>query len=557
MNFKKLYTILLTATALMWGGCSEDDFSKDYDIEFPVATITEASDLIPFVDDEIILKGENLQTATIVGIGAYRFEVLSVADNGASMQVKVPRSVKAGILSVINKYGRVAESEVKISPQFYPAVVTGWPTQIQKDRTFTIEGENMDLLEEVKLNGTVLTIAGTATPESATYSSKGAEVSIGDEVILEVTPKNGEKQERGGIKIIKAVDTYVPKQTLMLIDINADYVVANGDAFGQCQAAEDAGLLGNAYRVTAPKGNGWNGIYCQIFADNNGNGYDLSAYTNPCITMLINTNGKQGYAQPLINNNDYHLDGKFGYGDDYKSTTNGWEWRSYPLSELDKDLNLSSIERIGVGIRGGNVGNDNDEAFDISVNMVMITDGPLNPTVLWDCETPVDAMGKFVLKNTGDGGLQGVSEGAKFASYTKSITGSWDWDTDCEMGTNGLDEQLYTNGLWMNLLINTGNNVGYFQFEVGQDGNKLDWLNFTPDQGYGDDYALVPTNNQWVWRSFRVDADGMGLNIANPFYFKVGATTGNWESGVYELNFDYVVFTAAPMDPTLNTNDFK
>ena len=165
-------------------------------------------------------------------------------------------------------------------------------------------------------------------------------------------------------------------------------------------------------------------------------------------------------------------------------------------------------------------------------------------------------MGQFVLKNSGDGGLKGVNEGKKFASYTTAITGGWSWTTDCTIQVPGLDMSKYSNGLWLNMLVNTGNNYGYCQIEYGHD-SGLDWLNFTQDQGYGDDYKFVPTENKWVWRSVRFNPSAKGLDPSLPFYLKIGATTGNWESGMFELNVDYIVLTAAPMDPTLNTDRFK
>ena len=559
---KLQYGLLYAAVALTVTACSEDEFSKDYDISFPVARILSVSDTEPYVDDEITITGENLNTATSIGIGAYTFSIQSVAEDGTSAVLKVPRSVDQGPLAVVNEYRRTFESDITLKPQFYEARVTGWPSEIQLGKPFKLEGENMDLLKEVKVAGTIVSTAGGASVTSAIYSSKEVDMAIGDEVVIEVTPKAGAQQTSGPVKVVAPSNTYIPRSTLMILDTNAEYTVENGSDAGSCEMnRNDQGLFGKAFRVTAAQGNGWNGTYCKIFSDNGGKGFDLSAYNNPCITMLINTYGKRGYMQPLTYDSangeqDRHLDGKFGYGDDYCSATNGWEWRSYPLSQLDFPIVKGKIDKIGVQFRGGNVGNGNSEAFDIAVNYVMITDGPLTPTVVWDCEAPVEEMGAFTLKNTGEGGLQGVSEGQKFASYTTAITGSWSWTTDCTMPVSGLDMSLYGNGIWLNFLVNTGNNYGYCQMEYGNTGG-LDWFNFTADQGYGDDYKFVPTRNQWVWRSVRFNGAAKGLDYTQPFYLKIGATTGNWESGTYELNIDYVVLTSVPMDATLDTNDFK
>lgn len=538
-------------------GCAE--VKEEYDIDLPVATVTSVSDQQPYVDDEITLEGENLNTASNISIGAYNFSVVSTATDGKSMIVKVPRIIEAGAFSVLNEYKRSYQSDVRITPQFYEAIVKEWPTEIQLGKPFIIKGENMDLLGEVKLAGTKVSPVGTPTSESATYASSEASIAVGDEVYVEVTPKNGSLQTSPAIKIVTPTDTYIPKSSLMVLDTNASYTVENGSD-GSATQSEVTGLFGKAFRVTAPVGNGWNGTYCKIYSDNNGKGFDLSAYNDPHITILINTFGKQGYMQPITYDStngeqDRHLDGKFGYGDDYKSSTNGWEWRSYSMKTLDFPVVKGKIDKIGVQFRGGNVGNSNTEAFDIAVNMVMITDGPLNPTLIWNCETDLSDMGAFSLKNTGSGGLTGVNEGSKFASYTAPITSSWDWKTAFKVDVAGLDMTKYSNGIWLNFLVNTGNNNGYCQVEYGHT-NGLDWFNFLPNQGYGDDYKFKSTENKWVWRSVRFNPADKGLDPALQFYLKFGATTGNWDSGTFELNIDYIVLTTTPMDTTLNTDDF-
>ncbi len=556
MKNKIIYTLLLTISYFLWNSCSNE--TSVYDIDFPVAKILNISDDQPFVDEEITITGENLNTATSVGIDAYEFKISSVSDDGNSMVVKVPRNVAAGELSVSNEYGRKYNSGLMITPQFFPAIVVSWPSEIQQNKPFILEGENMDLIKEVKVNGTSVSLLGAAKPEAATYTSIEADLAIGDEVTIVVIPKAGDTQTSGAIKVVQAIDTYLPKQTLMVIDINKDYTVEDGNDAAQATMEEVTGLLGTAFRVTAPVGNGWNGTYCKIYSDNNGKGFDLSAYNDPHITMLINSNGKQGYVQPLTydasnGEQDRHLTTAFGYDDDYMSTTNGWEWRSYSMEELDFPVVKGMIDKIGIQFRGGNVGNGNNMAYDMSVNMVMITDGHLNPTVAWDCET--EKGGAFELKNTGSGGLEGVNEGNKYISYTQAITSSWNWMTDASVEVAGLDAQTYANGIWVNMLINTGNNYGYCQLEFDQDGNALTWFNFTGEQGYGDDYKFVPTENQWKWRSVQIDPNSFGLDATRPFVLKVGATTGNWDTGTYELNLDYIVFTTTPLDPNLNTDD--
>ena len=420
----------------------------------------------------------------------------------------------------------------------------------------------MDLIQEVKVNGTAVTVAGAATEESASYSSKGLEVSIGELVTIEVTPKAGDKQEMSGIEITKATDKFVPKSTLLILDINKGYTIENGSDAGVCTMNEVKGMFGNAFRVTAPVGNGWNGIYCKIYSDNNGQGFDLSAYNNPCITMLINTYGSQGYMQPLTydasnGEQDRHLESKHGYGDDYKSTTDGWEWRSYSLEDLGFPVTTGFIEKIGVQFRGGNIGNNNNEAFDIAVNMVLLTDGPLNPTVAWDAESDVNSyeVGKFNLAASGSNTSHtGVSQGDYYANF-QGVNNGWDKNVIGVVTCKALDPVLYSNGVWINFLVNTGAYGGYVQPCMG-----AGWMNLTSPQGYGDDYQVNPTNNEWQWRSVRVtpgEGDLSGWDSSVDFDFKIQIMGGNYTGSTLDISCDYFVFTTAPIDPNLNTNDFK
>ena len=51
-----LYTLFLASGSLLWVGCSEDDLSKNYDINLPVASVYEVSEAQPYVDEDIMLK---------------------------------------------------------------------------------------------------------------------------------------------------------------------------------------------------------------------------------------------------------------------------------------------------------------------------------------------------------------------------------------------------------------------------------------------------------------------------------------------------------------------
>jgi hypothetical protein len=538
---------LIAVISALSFSCEESVFSDESNINLPVSTITEISNETPFVGDQITLVGTNMEAVSSVAVGPFVFKIIS--QNSDNMVVEVPRQIVSGPITVINKYKREFVTKDYIVPQFYPAKVTNWPSTIEKGKPFTLQGENMDLIKEVKLNGFVVSVFGSSTPDKASFSSAGVDVEIGGLATIEMTPKVGDKQTSPGVMVIKPTTTYLSKQTLMIFDFDAPFTPVTGDASTPFTYNTIDGQYGKALEVKAASGNGWNGIYLKVESNNDSKGYDLSTYNHPHITFLVNTAGGEGYVQPILTANgsteDRHFTAAFGYGDDYKIKTAGWEWRSYDLEGMGFPVVKGKIDKIGIQFRGGNV---NGTPFYIAVDQVMITDGPLTPTIAWNCET--SAGSDWSILATGLAGLEGYNQGASYASIT---TTSNQWDSTigtASWNVAALDTAAYSNGLWVNFLLNTGTKQGYFQLDLGGG-----WMHFTGSQGYGDDYKFAPTNNKWVWRSIKLNPGQGDLSNFDPskdFEMKIECKGGNIPRGTaMEVNVDSFIFTTAPLDPNL------
>jgi len=559
MNKYIIRIALFAVLPVLLSGCKKESmFSEDYDVNLPAATVTTISNETPFVGSQIVLRGTNLNTVTSVGIGANTFKIISQSND--SMKVEIPRIVEAGAITLVNKYKRQFITSQLLKPQYYVAKVTTWPSEIQRGKPFELKGENLDLLKEVKIAGKVVSVFGSASPTKVSYSSAG--VDLGEAAVIETTPKAGDKQTSAAIPVVAPKATYIPRQTLKIVDFDSPYTVVKGDATAAFTSAEIAGFFGKGFEVKAAVGNGWNGIYCKIENDNGGKGYDLSAYTNPCFTILVNTKGSFGYVQPIVTSSsgfeDKHLTGAFGYGDDYKVKTDGWEWRSYPLEALGFSNSKGKLDKFGIQFRGGNVGNGNSDAFYIAVDQVMITDGPVTPTLIWDAEEP--AGGDLPITFNGGTGLTGYSQGSKYATYKYTVgSDTWAWlGNIMAVGNLTLDPKTYANGIYINFLVNTGNTEGYAGIQVEQSGNKA--ANQKLDPAYGDNYKFRPTNGNWEWRSMKFDIaswDNWGgspdkIDLSKAFNLSVYARGGNIASGVSaQLHMDYFIFTTVPLDPNL------
>lgn len=553
---KNIFRITLSAAiALLFFSCEkESSFSEDYDINLPVGAITSISNETPYVGDNVELTGTNLTTVETVSVGTYNLTIVSAEDS--KLTVTIPRVIEAGAITLYNKYKREFVSDVVLNPQFYEASVTAWPNEIPKGKPFELQGNNMDLIKEVKVAGKVASIVGSPTENKASYSTADIELNIGDFVTIEVKPKNGETQVSAAIEVVKPTDVYLPKQTIMLFDMETEPATADGWSQGVYTAQTISnGFFGKAYHVNSAAGNGWNGCYIKLTNDNGGAGFDLSAYNKPYITFLVNTNGKSGYMNPALTiggtESDKHFTGQEGqYSDSYKISTSGWEWRSYDLEAMGFDGIKSTVEKFDLWFRGGNVGDT--EEYDIMIDQVMITDGPLNPTLGWDCESP--AGSDWSLAATGSAGLTGYNQGSSYATITGTSTGWNDKLGKAEWNVPALDPAVYANGIWINFLLNTGDKEGYFQFDFGSG-----WMHFTGSQGYGDDYKFVPTQNNWVWRSVQIFpgvGDLASFDSSQDFTMDIQLYGGNISNGTnIEVNVDYFIFTTVPLDPYLNTDE--
>ncbi len=555
---KKLIYIfsLIASAALFLPGCDEDPYSLGYDISLPAVSVTAVSNEKPFVGDTIRIEGENMKTIATVAIDVYNFNIVEKKDN--YIRVVVPRVIEGGAFTMINAYKRQFTTTQVLKPQFYPAVVEAWPAEIQRGKAFVLKGQNLDLLKEVKVNGKVVSIMGAASATKVSYATAG--IDLGETAVIEVTPKTGDKKSSPELPVVAPKNTYIPQQTIMLWDFETAPGTTDGWGGSPFTASLVNGFFGKAYEVNSAAGNGWNGCYIRLTNNNGGQGFDLSAFNKPYITFLVNTKGKKGYANPAITiggaESDKHFTGQGGqYSDNYMISTTGWEWRSYDLEKMGWSNIKSKVDKIDLWFRGGNVGAGDE--FEIMVDQVMITDGPLTPTLVWDAEAKLGGSVTYV--ENGGTGLNGYFQGSKYATYKYTVAGTWDWVGAIASNNNvTLDPMAYANGIYINYLVNTGNANGYAVLEYVQGTNKL--ADQLPNGGpYGDNYMFKPTNGQWQWRSLKFDPAALSVwggaadkfDISKPFTVNINVRSGNIASGPFEVNLDYFIFTTVPLDPTL------
>lgn len=100
--------LLLSAFLLIFllSSCEEEkDWSEDYDIDFPVSTISSVSPLQQTIGGEVTISGENLEHVLFVSLGNLRCDIVS--QTTGTIVVTIPENAEKSYMSVENKYQRV------------------------------------------------------------------------------------------------------------------------------------------------------------------------------------------------------------------------------------------------------------------------------------------------------------------------------------------------------------------------------------------------------------------------------------------------------------------
>jgi len=94
-------TVLFTALT----GCYEEkEWSEDYDIDYPISTITSVAPLEQTAGGSVTISGTNLDLVLTVNIGASYCEIVS--QSSTSIVFTVPATASKDRVSVTNKYDR-------------------------------------------------------------------------------------------------------------------------------------------------------------------------------------------------------------------------------------------------------------------------------------------------------------------------------------------------------------------------------------------------------------------------------------------------------------------
>lgn len=519
---------------------------------------------------EYTISGTNLDIVTIVTLSGISTEIVSQSET--TLTFEVPRIFAIGPVSVTNKYKQVATTDETIAPIYGDITIESWPTEFEIGKPIVIGGTNVHLINKLTLTITEVntefhpaSLVGT-TFETAVNgaSSSGTSISIatrdfaipyGATVIASVSGLGNivGNANSPAITAIKPSDTFDPIDPVVLFDFeDGENPYREGDI-----APTIAGINAGALATKAIGENyfslkvnnvpdAWGTWLGQLSKSN----IDVSEFNAPHLSFMVNTNGNEGQFQLAVTQGGIQagknmVAGNTGVeGDDHKISTDGWEWRSIALEGNYDDwgsgtmtFNISApIEELGLSFKQGN----GTDPFEIHLDHVMITDGPVRPLVTQTFEASVPGFGS---KN---GGAMDAVHLNDYFHFSYNVAGGWSKQGEVRLeGPFNLGdiEQPY-----LNFWINTGGGTAFFQLVTSQNG-----VTFGHDPN---GYELYQTNGEWElitinlaevgWSNWSSTEDSFDPRAVSDF-FQIDFNPGNQEAGLFEFNIDGLILSDGPM----------
>jgi hypothetical protein len=165
--------------------CSDDgDYSEDYDIKWPVPTISSISPAdSAVVSSDVILTGTGLDKVMSLTIDNRTMTI--VEKSATSLKATLPRKFNTATIAVTNLYRRTVISEKTLAPKYPDVEVSAYPDQIVKEQVIVISGANLDLVTSVLVGTNIVAVAST-NPTSLNVPTAGLKINVGDQVVIEV-----------------------------------------------------------------------------------------------------------------------------------------------------------------------------------------------------------------------------------------------------------------------------------------------------------------------------------------------------------------------------------
>lgn len=389
--------------------CSEDDYGKHSDIDLPVPTIASiTSD--PLVGEEITIAGQDFAIPNTVSIDGISMKVVSESEN--EIRAILPRLFEVAPVVVRNVYGRLTTNENTIKPKYPPMediVVNKWPTKIIRERAIFIKGDNVDLVKEIRIGETVISVNGL-TQSPGRIAVLIPNTLQGTASTIKLKTVYGSYIESPELPIEDPSDWFEPVDPVVLLDFeDGETHFAKGDI-----ADADFTAQINREGISAPEGSNFFSFYVDNISSNwlylgsikliFSPAIDLIEFTDPHISFRFNSADNVGNFQFKVVQ-DGKVGGSYfanGVTNDpldrwmLRPTSGEWQWVTARLRDLinenwggdftkfDPQGRVEEVELIFKQINAGywdGVTSDGgafvNNKFKLNIDQVMITDGPV------------------------------------------------------------------------------------------------------------------------------------------------------------------------------------
>jgi hypothetical protein len=343
------------------------------------------------------------------------------------------------------------------------------------------------------------------------------------------------------------------------------------------------------------QGGGGNAPYGYFNTTNNGAGFDISYYSDPYVSVLINTGDYAAYlsySDVAGSQTDFNPNqapgGKFANMESgmFLETKGKWLWYSFSLKDILGGEVPQKLESSGLLIRNPwayPADDGNYPGFQLNIAKMVITDGPIQKPNLTIFEfstgsnsdipqwTPNTWTEVQTFEEQGFDINDNISSPAGYSHYygmnDLSVNKGDEVNPDgggnvpygyfsSTNGGTGFDVSDYDN-LYFNFLINTGDYVAFVNYAV-PNGTGFDHIDASPSQTANGKFAnnengqYMQTDGKWLWYSLSMaemlggkenipdNIDKVGMMIRNPW-------AGPAPYPGFQLNIAKVVFSNAPL----------
>jgi len=359
---------------LVFTACEDDEWSKDYDINWPipeVASLSNSGEVA--IGSELTISGANFANVTVF-VKDIECEVVSTNDTETEITVNLPRIFEEGNVMVYNAYKRYGQSAELLTP-VYPEVTVTKVNDIPAGLIFAIEGENVDVISNVYIDSEEVPII-SRTPSKIQVNSGEVELKVGQ--LVTISFKSLGPNVIPDVPNVDVIYPFIEYKELAIWDFEdgTHLYVGEPTALVSAGGSDAPGNVDKYFQLRAP-GYGWDKATGEMIGTEVP---DVSTFVNPYLTFVVRTPvGSGGYFQMEDQQGNWR---HFDYG----FNTNGeWMIVSQPLNEGWEGGEFDARKFMPkLGFKAGNAGDNQD----LDIAYLKITEGIYDGT-----QMPGDPIG--------------------------------------------------------------------------------------------------------------------------------------------------------------------